>query len=65
MKFEKKHFVYLLIGLLCSFMIYGIHSYTNVIEGLELMALDGMFKIRNDPPRKIEGVVQKNERLKI
>ncbi len=63
MKFEKKHYIYLLIGLVCSILIFSLYSYTNIIDNFELLALNGMFKMRNDPPNPMVDVVQRNPRL--
>ena len=63
MKFEKKHYIYLLIGLVCSILIFSLFHYTKIIDDLELLALDGMFEMRNDPPKTVENVVQRNPRL--
>ena len=60
MKFEKKHFVYLLIGLLTSLLITALYRYTKIIDALELMSLDGMFNMRYTPPEQSQGI---NKRL--
>jgi len=63
MKFEKKHFIYLLIGLVASLLVLGLYNYTKLIDSLELMALDGMFDMRNNAPSSVENVVVRNPRL--
>lgn len=63
MKFEKKHVIYLLVGLFSSLLVFGLYNYTSIIDNLELMGLDGMFYMRNDKPIRVEDVIQKNPRL--
>lgn len=63
MKFEKKHFIYLLVGIVSSLLVFSLYQYTSILDNLELMGLDGMFYMRNDKPIKIEDVIQKNDRL--
>ncbi len=63
MKFEKKHVIYLLVGLFSSLLVFGLYNSTNVIDDLELMAIDRMFFIRNNPSQITEGVIAKNPRI--
>ncbi|MBU1078105.1 MAG: CHASE2 domain-containing protein [Spirochaetes bacterium] len=63
MKFEKKHFIYLLVGLVASLLVYTLYNYTKIIDNLELMSLDGMFDMRGGQKKSVEGVIQKNPRL--
>lgn len=63
MKFEKKHIIYLAISFLISLFVFGLYNYFKVLDSLELMAIDGMFFMRNEAPAKGEMVVKKNARL--
>lgn len=63
MKFEKKHFIYLIIGLAISLLTLAIKEYTILFENFELMSLDQMFYMRNTKPIKVGEVIQKNPRL--
>ncbi len=63
MKFEKKHFIYLLIGLTISILVLFLNNYTILFVNFELISLDKMFYMRNNKPIKVGGVIQKNPRL--
>ncbi|MBN1898109.1 MAG: adenylate/guanylate cyclase domain-containing protein [Spirochaetes bacterium] len=63
MKFEKKHFIYLLIGFGISLLILFLYYYTILFTNFELLSLDKMFYMRNSERRQMGNIVEKNPRL--
>lgn len=51
------------ISLLIALLIFGLYSYTTILDSLELMTIDGMFFMRNERPTRKEDVIKKNPKL--